>query len=269
MDASNPIADAPPANGELKYFTSLDDSLMERLQSAYPNTHFVKCFSSVGNTSAFSFGSLTILRVDVDRENDRARNTLNESRIQCHILKSRLPSSTPSAAMINTQFRKRLSLLALLLFACPLSLPAQNAAPVAAINSVLNELHNAASKADGSTYFKLFTNDAVYIGTDAGERWTIKQFRAFAEPYFAKGTGWTYKPRSRHVVIANNPCSCIAWFDELLDSEKYGTSRGTGVLTLNNGSWKIAQYALTFPIPNDLAAGMTAEIKTFEAKAKR
>lgn len=143
-----------------------------------------------------------------------------------------------------------------------------NAAPLAAINSALDQLHDAASKADGGRYFKLFTNDAVYIGTDAAERWSIAEFRAFAEPYFAKGTGWTYKPRSRHITIADIRCRCVAWFDELLDSQSYGTSRGTGVLVLKNGSWKISQYALTFPIPNDLAKGMTAEIRAFEAKKK-
>ncbi len=162
----------------------------------------------------------------------------------------------------------RRSLLALLILASPVSLTAQNTATVTAINSTLDQLHDAASKADGSRYFKLFTDDAVYIGTDAAERWSIKEFRAFAEPYFAKGTGWTYKPRSRHVTVADVPCHCVAWFDELLDSESYGTSRGTGVLVLKNGSWKISQYALTFPIPNDLAKGMTTEIRAFEAKKK-
>lgn len=49
MDACNPIADAPPENGILKFFTTLDDSLMERLQREFPKAHFVKAFSSVGN----------------------------------------------------------------------------------------------------------------------------------------------------------------------------------------------------------------------------
>ncbi len=49
IDTTNPIADAPPVNGVLKYFTSLDDSLMERLQTAYPSIRFVKAFSCVGN----------------------------------------------------------------------------------------------------------------------------------------------------------------------------------------------------------------------------
>jgi len=49
IDTTNPIADAPPVNGVLKYFTSLDDSLMERLQKLVPEAHFVKAFNSVGN----------------------------------------------------------------------------------------------------------------------------------------------------------------------------------------------------------------------------
>jgi predicted dinucleotide-binding enzyme len=49
IDATNPIADAPPVNGVLKFFTSLDESLMERLQKLVPDARFVKAFSCVGN----------------------------------------------------------------------------------------------------------------------------------------------------------------------------------------------------------------------------
>lgn len=49
IDTTNPIADAPPDNGVIKFFTSLDNSLMEQLQKDYPDTHFVKAFNSVGN----------------------------------------------------------------------------------------------------------------------------------------------------------------------------------------------------------------------------
>jgi 8-hydroxy-5-deazaflavin:NADPH oxidoreductase len=49
MDACNPIADAPPTNGVLKFFTTLDSSLMEQLQQEFPSAHFVKAFNSVGN----------------------------------------------------------------------------------------------------------------------------------------------------------------------------------------------------------------------------
>jgi predicted dinucleotide-binding enzyme len=49
IDTCNPIADAPPVNGVLQYFTSQNDSLMERLQKRFPTARLVKAFSSVGN----------------------------------------------------------------------------------------------------------------------------------------------------------------------------------------------------------------------------
>ena len=48
IDATNPIADLPPDNGVLRFFTTLDDALMERLQRAHPVVKFVKAFNSVG-----------------------------------------------------------------------------------------------------------------------------------------------------------------------------------------------------------------------------
>ena len=49
IDATNPIADLPPVNGVLQFFTGLDESLMERLQREFPEARFVKAFNSVGN----------------------------------------------------------------------------------------------------------------------------------------------------------------------------------------------------------------------------
>jgi predicted dinucleotide-binding enzyme len=49
IDATNPIADAPPDHGVLRFFTALDDSLMERLQREFPEARLVKAFNSVGN----------------------------------------------------------------------------------------------------------------------------------------------------------------------------------------------------------------------------
>jgi len=138
------------------------------------------------------------------------------------------------------------------------------------IAETLDRLHQAASAADGPTYFALFTPDAVYRGTDATELWTLTEFRAFAEPYFSQGRGWTYVPRQRHISIAPTDCACVAWFDEILDSESYGTSRGTGVLVRgDDGTWRIAYYALTFPIPNALARDMTARIRAADVAVEQ
>jgi predicted dinucleotide-binding enzyme len=64
IDATNPIAAASPVNGVLKFFTSLEESLMERLQGAYPKARFVKAFNSVGSARmvnpAFSSGPPTM-----------------------------------------------------------------------------------------------------------------------------------------------------------------------------------------------------------------
>jgi ketosteroid isomerase-like protein len=129
----------------------------------------------------------------------------------------------------------------------------------AAVTAVLDRLHRAAAEADGAAYFALFTGDAVFLGTDVTERWTLPEFRAFAEPYFADGRGWTYTASERHVDVA--PGGDTAWFDEVLWNDRYGTCRGTGVLIRTSDGWRIAQYHLTIPIPNELAAELTTRIK--------
>ncbi|VAV93374.1 hypothetical protein MNBD_ALPHA06-1089 [hydrothermal vent metagenome] len=132
------------------------------------------------------------------------------------------------------------------------------------IDKVLDDLHQFAAQAKAEAYFNQFTEDAIFIGTDVTERWNIAQFKEYAAPIFSKGRGWKYTPRQRHISLS--PMSNIAWFDEILDSKTYGTSRGTGTLVRSKDGWKISQYQLTFPIPNQLASDITSMIKTFESK---
>lgn len=49
IDSTNPIAEAAPVNGVLQFFTKQNSSLMEELQSKYPQANFVKAFSCVGS----------------------------------------------------------------------------------------------------------------------------------------------------------------------------------------------------------------------------
>jgi 8-hydroxy-5-deazaflavin:NADPH oxidoreductase len=50
VDVTNPLSDDSPANGVHSYFTSLEESLMERLQREFPDAHFVKAFNQVNNS---------------------------------------------------------------------------------------------------------------------------------------------------------------------------------------------------------------------------
>ncbi|HEY2796414.1 MAG TPA: nuclear transport factor 2 family protein [Thermoanaerobaculia bacterium] len=127
-----------------------------------------------------------------------------------------------------------------------------------AVTSVLDGFHAAAAAADEEKYFAALAPDAVFLGTDATERWTKEEFRKFAHPYFAKGKAWTYKAKSRWISFA--PDRQVAWFDELLESPHLGTCRGSGVLVSLGGTWKIVQYNLSIPIPNALADSVTKQI---------
>ncbi len=127
------------------------------------------------------------------------------------------------------------------------------------VEAVLDDFHAAASEADEERYFGHFAASGVFFGTDATERWTRDQFRAYAHPHFAQGKGWTYHPRERHVALSKD--GATAWFDELLDNAKYGECRGTGVLQRYDGEWKIEQYHLTVPMPNELAKDFVARIR--------
>jgi predicted dinucleotide-binding enzyme len=77
IDTTNPIAPKPPENGVLSFFTTLDNSLMERLQAFRPDARFVKAFNSVGNSRmvnpSFADGQPTMFICGND---DRAKKTV-------------------------------------------------------------------------------------------------------------------------------------------------------------------------------------------------
>lgn len=166
------------------------------------------------------------------------------------------PIAYYSTVPIPTRIRTRL--LVALIALVPLAACAGRALPGSAgpndardVARVLDDFHAAAAAGDFDRYFGHFADDAVFLGTDAMERWTVQQFREYARPYFGPGGGWTYRPRDRNVSFT--PDGRTAFFDELLDNDGLGETRGSGVLVRVDGSWKVAQYNLTIPIPNALA----------------
>lgn len=131
------------------------------------------------------------------------------------------------------------------------------------VGEVLDKLHLYASKADGPAYFALYAKDAVFFGTSKEERWPLSEFKPYAQARFDTGTGWTYKPIERSVFFSKDLKT--AWFDERLE-HKIGEARGTGVLVLEGNSWKIAQYNLSFPVPNELFDSVYEMIRVYEEK---
>ncbi|MFT7535867.1 MAG: hypothetical protein ACI85K_001820 [Hyphomicrobiaceae bacterium] len=129
------------------------------------------------------------------------------------------------------------------------------------VHQVLDSFHDAAAVGDEDRYFAILPDDAVFLGTDATERWTGKQFRSFAMRYFKQPSAWTYVPLERHVTLSAN--GKLAWFDEALDNAGYGECRGTGVLQKRDGRWVLLQYNLTVPVPNDLMGGVAKKIRAY------
>ena len=122
------------------------------------------------------------------------------------------------------------------------------------LDVLLNGLHLDAHKGNFESYFDRYSTDAVFLGTDKTERWTIEEFKAYAKPAFSDGHGWTYSVIERNWEGDGN----TRWFDEILLNEKLGHCRGTGVVELINGEWKISHYALTMLVPNSIAAKVGA-----------
>jgi ketosteroid isomerase-like protein len=116
------------------------------------------------------------------------------------------------------------------------------------INTILDTWHKAAAEANYKAYFDLLTDDAIFIGTDATENWTKSAFEAFAKPYFDKGKAWSFTAIERNVYF--NTDKTLAWFDELLDTQMK-ICRGSGILVLQKGQWKIQHYVLSMTVPND------------------
>ena len=123
------------------------------------------------------------------------------------------------------------------------------------IDALLDGLHEDAHKGNFDSYFDRYSSDAVFLGTDKTERWTIQEFKSYAQPAFADGHGWTYKVIDRNWEGEGN----TLWFDEILFNKKLGHCRGTGVVQLINDEWKITHYALTMLVPNSIAADIGSQ----------
>ena len=137
----------------------------------------------------------------------------------------------------------------------------QNIRSTHAVENVLDNLHLYAAEAKSKAYMALFSKDAIFFGTDISERWPKDEFDTYATKRMATGTGWTYVMNERNVFFSDD--GKTAWFDEILYNKVYGYFRGTGVLKIVGREWKIAQYNLLLPIPNDFMKKYAQEIMIY------
>lgn len=125
------------------------------------------------------------------------------------------------------------------------------------LDRLIDGLHEDAHQGEFDRYFDRYTPNAVFMGTDKSERWTINAFKAYAAPAFADGHGWSYTVIERNWEGEGS----TRWFDEILLNAKLGHCRGTGVVRMVEGNWKIAHYSLTLLIPNDIAEEVGTQSK--------
>lgn len=116
------------------------------------------------------------------------------------------------------------------------------------ISSMLDSFNIAAANADFNRYFQFYTDDAIFIGTDATENWNKVAFMKWAKPAFDEKRTWNFKSMKRNIYFGPNPD--MAWFDELLNTQMK-ICRGSGVVVKQDNQWKVQQYVLSMTIPNE------------------
>lgn len=116
------------------------------------------------------------------------------------------------------------------------------------LNEFMNAWHHAAAVADEDIFFGSLDSNAVYLGTDPGERWTKKEFMTWGMKYFQRDTAWAFTPYNRNWAFSDD--MNYAWFDELLKTHM-GVCRGSGILKKNKNGWKIEHYNLALTLPNE------------------
>jgi phosphohistidine phosphatase SixA len=186
------------------------------------------------------------LPLSTDEGSKESRSWFGERPTDFHRVEDR---ATGSLAKILTAARKRVT---------------SGSIAERAVATVLDDFHDCASKADGPRYFGHFAPQGVFLGTDPTERWPQAEFRAWGSKYFERDSAWIYVPQVRHVDVVGD----LAWFDESLHSDSYGVCRGTGALQKIDGVWKIAQYHLSVPVPNDLMGDLVAMIRDAANQSK-
>jgi len=119
---------------------------------------------------------------------------------------------------------------------------------ISELNTFMDNWHHSAAVADEDIFFGGLDSNAVYLGTDAAERWGKSVFMDWGIKYFERDTAWAFVPFNRNWDFSED--MKYAWFDELLETHM-GICRGSGVVVFTSNGWKIKQYNLAVTVPNE------------------
>lgn len=131
------------------------------------------------------------------------------------------------------------------------------------IDRLINDWHKDAAEGKFVAYFDKMDDDAYFIGTDASEKWTMKDFKVYCEPHFKDGSAWVFKTINREVFLNNR--MDFAWFDEQLDTQM-GRCMSSGVLVKTKKGWKIKHYQLSIAVPNELVKDFLGLVEKYQKK---
>lgn len=132
------------------------------------------------------------------------------------------------------------------------------AARTDSLHALVDAWHQAAARADADAFYGAMAPEAIYLGTDAGERWLRDELREWASFAFERESAWDFKPRQRRLYTSDD--GLYAWWEELLDTWM-GDCRGSGVATWRDGRWQILHYHLSVTVPNDKMDGFIDLVK--------
>ena len=134
------------------------------------------------------------------------------------------------------------------------------------INKLMDNWHKAAATADEDIFFGSMTKDAIYIGTDASERWLRDELKEWSKKFFDRDSAWNFTAKERNITFSED--GQIAWFDELLDTWM-GVCRSTGVVSMTDDGWKLKYYHLSMAIPNEVVNDYLKILEESKSKMKK
>lgn len=119
----------------------------------------------------------------------------------------------------------------------------------AEIRAILVKHLIAAATRNADLLQEAFTPEAIFVGTDDEENWTIDQYVQLLE---GSENGWDMTNCTERFIYEIVPAyGNVAGFFETVVHEEYGPMRASGIVVRNSeGKWQIAHYVLSFSIPN-------------------